>query len=118
MKEEAPLGNPFIGEPRGAGRPRMVAEWPGHVAKAPPFCPKRVVVELKREIVERKGGNEGEGGRPASNLWPTGHAWPPLNPYFHPPLHLAPIMLTPLTKSIKSKANFFHLFSKVLFIYF
>jgi hypothetical protein len=96
----------------------MVAEWPSHVAKAPPFCPKGVVVELKREIVERKGGNEGEGGQLASNLWPTGHAWPPLNPYFHPPLHLAPIMLTPLTKSIKSKANFFHLFSKVLFIYF
>jgi hypothetical protein len=43
MKEEAPLGNPFIGEPRG-GRP-------AHVAKAPPFCPKGVVVELKREIV-------------------------------------------------------------------
>jgi hypothetical protein len=44
--------------------------------------------------------------------------WPPLNPYFHPPLHLAPIMLTPLTKSIKSKANSFHLFSKFyLFIY-
>jgi hypothetical protein len=43
----------------------------------------------------------------------------PLNPYyFHPPLHLAPIMLTPLTKSIKSKANSFHPFSKFfLFIY-
>jgi hypothetical protein len=30
--------------------------WPGHVAKAPPICPKGVVIELKREIVERKGG--------------------------------------------------------------
>jgi hypothetical protein len=37
---------------------------------------------------------------------------PPLNPYFHPPLHLAPTMLTPLTKSIKSKVNSFHLFPK------
>jgi hypothetical protein len=26
------------------------------VAKAHPFCPKGVVVELKREIVEGKGG--------------------------------------------------------------
>jgi hypothetical protein len=62
--------------------------------------------------VEGKGRKEGEGGRPATNLWPTGHAWPPLNPYFHPPLHLAPIMLTPLTKNIKSKANSFYPFSK------
>jgi hypothetical protein len=36
----------------------------------------------------------------------------PLNPYFHHPLHLAPIMLTPLTKSIKSKANSIHPFPK------
>jgi hypothetical protein len=72
-----------------------------------------VVVELKREIVEGKGGKEGEGGRSTTNLWPTGHAWPPL----YPPLHLALIMLTPLTNSIKSKANSFHLFSKVLFLF-
>jgi hypothetical protein len=32
------------------------------MAKATPFCPKGVVVELKREIVEEKGGKEGEGG--------------------------------------------------------
>jgi hypothetical protein len=62
--------------------------------------------------VEGKGGKEGEGGRPVTNLWPTDHAWPPLNPYFHPPLHLALIMLTPLTKSIKSKAKSFHPFPK------
>jgi hypothetical protein len=61
--------------------------------------------------VEGKGRKE-EGGQPVTNLWRTGHAWPPLNPYFHPPLHLAPIMLTPLTKSIKSKANSFHPFLK------
>jgi hypothetical protein len=96
----------------------MVAGQPAHVAKVPPFCPKCVVVELKRKIVEGNGGKEGEGGRPATNLWPTGHAWPPLNPYFHPPLHLAPIMLTPLTKSIKRKANSFHPFPMFfLFIY-
>jgi hypothetical protein len=55
------------------GRPRMVARQPAHVATAPKLCPKGVVVELKREIVEGKGGKEGEGGRPATNLWPTGH---------------------------------------------
>jgi hypothetical protein len=67
--------------------------------------------------VEGKGRKEGEGGRPATNLWPTGHSYPLLNPYFHPPLHLAPIMLTPLTKSIKSKANYFYLLPKLfLFI--
>jgi hypothetical protein len=68
--------------------------------------------------MEGKGRKEGQGGRPATILWQIGHAWPPLNPYFHPPLHLAPIMLTPLTKSIKSKANSFHPFSKFfLFIF-
>jgi hypothetical protein len=96
----------------------MMAKHPTHVAKAPPFCPKGVVVELKRETVEGKGGKEGEGGWPATNLWLTSHASPPLKSYFHPPLHLAPIMLTPLTKSIKSKANSFQLFSKYfLFIF-
>jgi hypothetical protein len=95
-----------------AGRSRMVAGRPTHVATATPFCPKGVVVELKREIVEGKGGKEGEGDRLAISLWLTGHAWPPINPYFHPPLHLAPIMLTPLTKSIKSQANSFHRFVK------
>jgi hypothetical protein len=62
--------------------------------------------------VEGKGRKEGEGGWLTTNLWPTGHAWPPFNPYFHPPLHLALIMLTPLTKSIKSKANLFYPFPK------
>jgi hypothetical protein len=96
----------------------MVANRSAHVAKAPSFYPKGVVVELKREIVEGKGGKEGEGGRPATNLWPSNHACPPLYPYFHPPLHLAPVMLTPLTESIKSKANSFHPFLKFfLFIY-
>jgi hypothetical protein len=46
-----------------ASRPRMVAGQPAHVAKAPPFYPKGVVVELKREIVERKGGRR----------WPASH---------------------------------------------
>jgi hypothetical protein len=96
----------------------MVAGRPAHVTIAPLLYPKGVVVELKREIVEEKGGNEGEGGWLITILWPTDYAWPPLNPYFHPPLYLAPIMLTPLTKSIKSKANSFHRFPKYfLFIF-
>jgi hypothetical protein len=95
-----------------AGQQRMVAGRTTHVAKAHPFCPKDVVVELKREIVEGKGGKEGEGGRPATNLWPIGRSWSSLNPYFHPPLYLVPLVLTPLTKSIKSKDNSFHLFPK------
>jgi hypothetical protein len=95
-----------------------VAGRPAHVASAPKLCPKGVVIELKGEIVEGKGGKEGEGGRPATNLWLTGHAWPPLNPYFNPPLHLTPIMLTPLTKSIKSKANSLHPFLKFFYFYF
>jgi hypothetical protein len=43
----------------------MVAEWTAHVAKAPLFYPKGVVVELKREIVEGKGGRK----------WPAGHQY-------------------------------------------
>jgi hypothetical protein len=60
--------------------------------------------------VEGKGRKEGEGGQP------TDHAWPSLNSYFYPPLHLAPIMLTPLTKSIKSKANSFHPFQSSIYL--
>jgi hypothetical protein len=40
----------------------MVARWPAHVASAPKLCPKGVVVELKREIVEGKGGRNCLGG--------------------------------------------------------
>jgi hypothetical protein len=95
-----------------------VAGWSTQVASAPKLCPKGVVVEQKREIVDRKGGNEGEGGQPATNLWPIGHAWPPLNPYFYPPLHLAPIMLTPLTKSIKKVKQIPFILLQSSFIFF
>jgi hypothetical protein len=96
----------------------VVAGWPAHVAIASLLCPKGVVIEQKRYIVEGKGRKEGEGGQLATNLWLTSHAWPPLNPYFLPPLHLAPIMLTALTKSIKSKASSFRPFPKFfLFIF-
>jgi hypothetical protein len=83
-----------------AGRPRMVAGRPAQVASAPKLCPKGVVVELKRQIVEGKGGKEGEGGQSIGHQSLADR--PSLNPYFHPPLYLAPIMLTSLTKSIRS----------------
>jgi hypothetical protein len=95
----------------------MVVGQPAHVAIAPLLCPKGVVVELRREIVEGKGGKEGEGGRPTTILWSTDHGWPPLNHYFHPPFHLAPIMLIPLTKRIKSKANSFHFFQNSFYLF-
>jgi hypothetical protein len=66
MMDEAPLGNPFIGEPR-YGRPRYVARWPAHVAKSPLISPQGAVVVIKRKIVEGKEGKRG--GR-----WPSGHS--------------------------------------------
>jgi hypothetical protein len=75
------------------------------VAKSSPICPQGVVAEIKGKIVEGKKGKRG--GRS-----PGGHTWPPLNSHFHSSPHLAPLMLTPLTQSIKSKANSFHLFPK------
>jgi hypothetical protein len=71
------------------------------------------VVEIKRNIVEGKKGKEGEGGRSAINLWLSGHTWPPLNSHFHSSPYLATLMLTPLTKIIKRKANSLHLFPKL-----
>jgi hypothetical protein len=68
------------------------------------------VVEIRRKIVEGEEGEKGKGGRPAINLWPGGHTWPPLDSHFHSSPHHAPLMLTPLTKSIKSKAKILHLF--------
>jgi hypothetical protein len=46
-----------------ADQPRMVAGRPTHVASAPKLCPEGVVVELKKEIVEGKGGRR----------WPASH---------------------------------------------
>jgi hypothetical protein len=111
MKEEAPLGNPFIGEPRG-GRPAKDGGW----AASP--CGQSPSILSQRCGGRAKEGDSGGEWRKGGRRWPTGHAWPPLNPYFHPALHLAPLMLTPQTKSIKSKANSFHPFLKFfLFIF-
>jgi hypothetical protein len=82
-----------------------VAERPAHVARSSPICPQGAVVEIKSNIVEGKEGKKW--GR-----WPGGHTWPPLDSHFHSSPHLAPLMLTLLTKSIKSKANCLDLFPK------
>jgi hypothetical protein len=44
--------------------------------------------------------------------------WPPLSPTFHHPPHLDPLMLKPLTKSIKSKAISLHAFPKFFLFLF
>jgi hypothetical protein len=64
MKEEVPLDNPFIGEPRGGWLAKaggQVAR-PAHVASAPKLCPKGAAVELKKEIVVGKGGRRWSAG--------------------------------------------------------
>jgi hypothetical protein len=95
-----------------------VAGRPAHVAIAPPLCTKVVVVQLKRMLVEKKVGKEGVGGRPTAHFDRPAKPWPPLSPNFLHPCHLVPLMLKPLTKSIKSKAISLHSFPKfILFIY-
>jgi hypothetical protein len=49
-----PLATLLLGSKGVAGRPRKVAGRLAHVAIVPPLCPKGMVVELKREIVEGK----------------------------------------------------------------
>jgi hypothetical protein len=61
-------------------------------------------------------GKEGEGGWSAIDNWLGGHTWPPLNSHFHSSPHLAPLMLTPLTKTSKVKQIPFIFFHS--FIYF
>jgi hypothetical protein len=68
------------------------------VAKSSLIYSQGVVLKIKRKIVEGKEGKKGEGGRSAINLWSGGHTWPPFNSHFHFSPHLAPLMLTPLTK--------------------
>jgi hypothetical protein len=48
MKEEVPLGNPFIGESRGGWPAKYVGGAATHVATTLLLYPKGVVVELKR----------------------------------------------------------------------
>jgi hypothetical protein len=76
---------------------------PTHVAKSSPICPLGAVVEIKRKIVE--GKQEKRVGR-----WLADHKSLAEQPHMAStqlPLgsspYLVTLMLTPLTKSIKSK---------------
>jgi hypothetical protein len=113
VKEKTPLGNPLIGEPRGGQAASPCGHCPSTLSQRCGGSAKEVDSGRER----KKRGRRWSAGH--QYLWPTGHSWPPLNPYFHLPLHLAPIMLIPLTKSIKSKENSFYPFLKFyLFIMF
>jgi hypothetical protein len=91
---------------------------PTHMAKAPPLFPKVVVVEVKERVVEEKREKKGGDGRPAPPFGRPAKRWPQFfSTFYHPP-HLDPLMLKPLTKSIKSKVNSFHLFPKLFLFLF
>jgi hypothetical protein len=101
-----------------AGQPREVAGRPTHVAKAPPLFPKVVVVEVKERVVEEKR-EQGEGdGRSATHFGRPAKLWTQFSSTFHHPPHIDPLMLKPLSKSVKSKANSFHLFPKLFLFLF
>jgi hypothetical protein len=118
MKDEAPLAALLLGRQGVAGRLRYVAGRPAHVAKSSPIYPQGAVVEIKRNMVEGKEG-KGGGRRPAIHRYLARRPnMASLNSHFHSSPHLAPLMLTPLTKSIRSKTKFPSSFSKDLFISF
>jgi hypothetical protein len=100
-----------------AGQPREVAEWPAHVAKAPPLFPKVVVVEVKDRVVQVKREKDGGDRWLATHFGRPAKLWPQFSYTFHHQPDLDPLMLEPLTKSIKSKANSCHLFPK-FFLFF
>jgi hypothetical protein len=54
------LASPFILAPRGGQPAKEGGRLAAHVAIAPPLCPKVMVVEVKRKVVEKKGGKRGE----------------------------------------------------------
>jgi hypothetical protein len=74
-----------------------------------------VVVKVKERVVEEKEGGD---GWPATHISRLAKLWPQFSSTIHHPPHLDPLMLKPLTKSSKSKANSFHLFPKfILFLF-
>jgi hypothetical protein len=67
--------------------------------------------------MEEKREKEQGDGRPATHFGRPTKLWPQFSSTFHHPPHLDPLMLKPLTKSIKSKANFFHLFQSSSYLF-
>jgi hypothetical protein len=104
-RRRLPLASPFIGAP-GGGR---AASPCGHFSS--------IILQsgggwAKEDVSGEETGKEGVGGWPAK-------PWPPLSPIFLHPPHLVPLMLKPLTKSIKGKGISLQSFPKfLLFIYF
>jgi hypothetical protein len=80
--------------------------------QSPSIFPKVVVVEVKLRLVEEKREKEEGDGRLATHFGRSAKLWPQFSSSFHHPPHLDPLMLKRLTKSIKTKANSFHLFPK------
>jgi hypothetical protein len=69
--------------------------------------------------VDKKVGKEGVGAWLATHFGWLAKPWPPLSPNFLHSPHVVPLVLKPLTKSIKSEANSLHSFPKfLLFFYF
>jgi hypothetical protein len=87
------------------------------VAKVAPLCTKVVVVELKRMLLDKKVGKEGVGGWLASHFDRPAKPWPPLSPNFLHPPYPVPLVLKPLTKSIKSKGISLHSFPNFLLFF-
>jgi hypothetical protein len=79
--------------------------------QSPSIISQIVVVEVKERVVEEKREKEGGDSRSAK-------LWSQFPPIFHRPPYLDPLMLKPLTKRVKSKANSFHLFSKFFLFLF
>jgi hypothetical protein len=100
-----------------AHQPREVTRRPAHVVKAPPLFAKVVVVEVKEIVVEEKGEKEGGNGRTATHFGQPAKLWPQFSSTFHHPPHLVPLILKPLARRIKSKANFFHLFPNSFYFF-
>jgi hypothetical protein len=100
-----------------AGRSRKVARRPAHVAIPPPLCTKVVVVELRRMLVEMNVVKEGVGSQLATHFGWSAKPWPPLSPNFLHPPRLVPLVLKPLTESIKSKAISLHFFQRSFYLF-
>jgi hypothetical protein len=66
MKEKAPLGNPFIGEPRG-GRP---AKYGGWAASPCGHCPSTLSQRCGDSAKEVDSGGE---RKKRGRRWPAGH---------------------------------------------
>jgi hypothetical protein len=118
MKEKVPLGNPFIGEPRG-GRPTKGG---GQKASSCGHCPSTLSQRCggcAKEV--DSGGESKKGGR----RWPTGHRSLADRPFLasnQSVFSSSTLSCAYHTRSTdqkhQKKSKFLSSFSNVLFIYF